>query len=117
VINVKNVALYIQPTSAEQAGAILTVILICIALLLFGGFCFSYGLKLITKSAYKMAKEVQRKKAEEKRYRKTVKGDTTKLWLCPICGHWQEDPELHLKEYHVVSDDMLDFWIEKGKWL
>jgi hypothetical protein len=111
------VTLMAEPTPSEQALAILIVIIMCIALLLFGGLCFSYGLKLITKSAYKMVKQAEKEEAKRKRHYETLRSDTTKLWLCPICGYWRENPELHLKTYHRVSDDMLEFWIEKGRWV
>jgi hypothetical protein len=40
-----------------------------------------------------------------------------KMWLCPICGYWIKHPQAHLIKKHNVSNDMVTFWVEKGKWI
>ena len=39
------------------------------------------------------------------------------LWLCPICGTWQENPAYHLRDEHNVPEHLIEWFIEHGTWL
>ena len=89
------------------------LVLIIISLILFAGLWIIRDINNSAK-AYAKAylKELRRLEKYEKKHLKP-----RKLWLCPICGRWQTEPTTHLKKAHNVSDDMIQFWIEKGKWI
>ena len=96
----------------ETAGIVLFILMV-IGLILFSGWCIGKGIEYEAK-AYAKAylKELRRLEKYEKKHLRS-----RKLWLCPICGKWQTEPTTHLREAHNMSDDMIQFWIEKGKWI
>ena len=99
----------------ETAGIVLFILMI-IGLILFSGWCIGKGIEYEAK-AYAKAYVDELEKRLEKRKEKYKGRRESKLWLCPICGRWQTEPTTHLKKAHNVSDDMIQFWIEKGKWI
>ena len=89
------------------------LVLIIISLVLFVGLWIIHDINNSAKSYAKTyLKELRRLEKYEKKHLRP-----RKLWLCPICGKWQTEPTTHLREAHNVSDDMIQFWIEKGKWI
>ena len=55
---------------------------------------------------------------EEKRNSCSQKGEIVMseraVWICPICKRFNRKPKKHLKKEHIISDDMMDFWVQKG---
>jgi len=78
------------------------------------GLSVLFGLPCGAIYLYDKLNESERKGKRERKAKRTEK---RKLWLCPICKTWVELPEKHLKIVHYISDDMIEFWIQKGKWL
>jgi len=105
----------------DATAGIVLFILIFIGIILFSGWCIGKAIEYEAKTYAKayvdeLEKRLkQKEKYEEKQEKEHSKNG--KLWLCPICGKWQEKPATHLREAHNVSDDMIQFWIEKGKWI
>ena len=105
----------------DSIAWLILFILAFIGIMLFSGWCISKGIEYEAKAYAKafvdeLEKRIEKqKKKHEERFEK--KRPKNQLWLCPICGEWQEEPATHLKEVHNVSDDMIQFWIEKGRWL
>jgi len=86
-------------------------ILFIIGLFLFSGWGFSKAVNSVAKTFAKaFADELERLERQKERRNKLG-------WLCPICGELRKEPATHLKEAHNISDDMIQFWIEKGRWL
>jgi len=100
------------------AGAVGGLVAIFITgVILFSFWCVGKGIENIARI---WAKEYVRqmtgseKDNEEEHYMEQNVSD--KVWLCPICGYWQKNPKLHLKRKHKINDDMIEFWIKKGRW-
>jgi len=78
------------------------------------GLSVLFGLPCGSIYFYEKLNEIERKEERKRKKRRTEK---RRLWLCPICKTWVPKPETHLKTAHDTSDDMINFWIQKGSWL
>ncbi|RLI22433.1 hypothetical protein DRO54_01160 [Candidatus Bathyarchaeota archaeon] len=109
----------------DPTVGIVLIILIFIGIILFTGWCISKTIEYEAKTYAKayldeLEKRLKQKEKYEKKQEKEHEKEPSKngkLWLCPICGKWQTEPTTHLREAHNVSDDMIQFWIGKGKWI